>query len=665
MIRKQCLNCFQIYSAEDNVCAKDGNALSTILVQDLDGSLISGRYQIEKEIGRGGMGVVYQAVQLGLDRKVALKMLLNDLSKDDIGWKRFEVEAKAASSLNHPNIIKIYEYSVSEFGLPYMVMDFVEGESLDELLDRQHKLTAKQALPLFVEIANALNHAHKRNVVHRDLKPSNIMLIKNDDDEIDNLESELKPLILDFGIAKIFTQAGKAALNLTKTGEVFGSPLYMSPEQCMGQPLDPRSDIYSLGCILYQALSGDTPIKGENFLNVLFNHMNAKPQTLDSVSLKIPEQLVEVIYKCLSKSPSDRYETMAQLKSDLIFINSQLNELESFASSDSFESPEKSDLEKSLLEDKTINVTGNVVKDETPDQSCNDSKKTDKTAKPNSEYIKKIVSAAESGNLEAQFDLGWAYELGDEIDPDMRMAFHWIKSAAEGGHSKAMHKIGYMYENELGTAKNEKRAFEWYKKAADAGELHGERDLGYCYRYGVGVDIDLDMAYFWSLKAAQNGDFTSQCTLGDFFYHGVMQEKDISKAIEWYTMSADQNDSFSQHSLASIYLNEAEHLDPVRGVMWLEQAAEQGLAAAQYDLAMLYKRGKNVKIDQEKYLNWLLSAAEQNHKDAVIEASSHYFMRRREGKNLSHALHWLKLASDLGDEQALTRYKQCQKESDS
>jgi serine/threonine-protein kinase len=157
----------------------------------------------------------------------------------------------------------------------------------------------------------------------------------------------------------------------------------MSPEQCVGQPLVPRSDIYSLGCILYQALSGDTPIKGENFLNVLFNHMNAKPQTLDSVSLKIPEQLVEVIYKCLSKSPSDRYETMAQLKSDLIFINSQLNELESPAPCETsipFESSEILDLEKSLLEDKTIIVT-------------------DESEQPKSEYIKKIIQSASNKQL--------------------------------------------------------------------------------------------------------------------------------------------------------------------------------------------------------------------------------------------------------------------------
>ncbi|MCW5822846.1 MAG: SEL1-like repeat protein [Cyanobacteria bacterium TGS_CYA1] len=641
MIRKQCLNCFQIYAAEDTVCAKDGNALSTILVQDLDGSLISGRYKIEREIGRGGMGVVYQAVQLGLDRKVALKMLLNDLSKDDIGWKRFEVEAKAASSLNHPNIIKIYEYAVSEFGLPYMVMDFVEGESLDDVLERQQRLSLAQTLPLFIEIANALNHAHKRNVVHRDLKPSNIMLIKNDDDE----NEKLVPLILDFGIAKIFTQPGKAALNLTKTGEVFGSPLYMSPEQCMGQPLDPRSDIYSLGCILYQALSGDTPIKGENFLNVLFNHMNAKPKSLDSVSLKIPDQLVATIFKCLSKSPQERYNTMAQLKSDLIHIQNQLKEV---GGDVIHMAPTESHYVH--LEDKTVNVNNLKAND------TNDSAETD--------YINKLLNKAESGDSEAQFDLGWAYEIGDEIEPDLRLAFHWFKSAAEGGHPQAMHKTGYMYEKGLGTAASDKRAFEWYKKAADKGEIHGERDLGYCYRYGIGVEEDLDLAFFWSSKAAQNGDFTSQCTLGDIFYYGVMGNPDIAQAIEWYLRAAEQNDAFSQHRIGLIYLNEEDHLDPTRGVMWLEQAAEQGLASAQYDLAILYKRGKNVKVDQEKYLNWLLCAGEQENKDAVLELANFYFMRRREGKNLSQALHWLKLASEMGDEQALARFEQCKNESE-
>lgn len=663
MIRKQCLNCFQIYAAEENVCAKDGNALSTILVQDLDGSLISGRYKIEKEIGRGGMGVVYEALQLGLDRKVALKMLLSDISKDDIGWKRFEVEAKAASSLNHPNIIKVYEYAVSEFGLPYMVMDFIEGESLDDLLNRQHRLTLAQVLPLFVDITNALNHAHKRNVVHRDLKPSNIMLVKNDDDEI-------IPLILDFGIAKIFTQPGKAALNLTKTGEVFGSPLYMSPEQCMGQPLDPRSDIYSLGCILYQALSGDTPIKGENFLNVLYNHMNAKPKSLDLVSLKIPNELVEVIYKCLSKSPSERYDTMAQLKSELILVQNLLNGIEheyDENASKKFTIPSKSI--SSETEDTTVNVTNNLESQKSQSQDLENlealQNSIDSSESNNqSPYIDKLLSKAKSGDLEAQFDLGWAYEVGDELKPDLRMAFHWFKTAAEGGHAQAMHKTGYMYEKGFGTASNEKRAFEWYKKAADAGDIHGERDLGYCYRYGVGVEEDLDLAFFWSSKAAQNGDFTSQCTLGDFFYYGVMGNTDIKKAIEWYLRAADQNDAFSQHSLGLILLNEEEYLDPTRGVMWLEQAAEQGLASAQYDLAMLYKRGKNVQIDPNKYLNWLLSAGEQNHKEAVIELANYYFMRRREGKNLPIALHWLKLASELGDKQALARYKQCQNESE-
>ncbi len=668
MIRKQCLNCLQVYSAEESVCKEDGNALSAILVEDLAGSVISGRYKIVKEIGRGGMGVVYEATQLGLDRKVALKMLLADLSnlnQEDIGWKRFEIEAKAASSLNHPNIIKIYEYAVSEFGLPYIVMDYVDGVSLEDVLDREKQLNIKRTLSLFISISNALSHAHKRNIIHRDLKPSNIMLISDDGDgeKIDEM-----PLILDFGIAKIFTQSGKAALNLTKTGEVFGSPLYMSPEQCMGQPLDPRSDIYSLGCILYQALSGTTPIGGNNFLNVLFNHMNSRPMPLDSVSLKIPGHLEEIIYRCLSKAPADRFETMAQLKSALSQSLSLHNELEAVnkmvpgePTQDQPKKTAKKDKQSDIENlDKTIDVTSqNKQKSESKSKSESDSKSK------KSAYIERLEKAAKSGDNEAQYDLAWAYELGEETDVDLHMAFHWFKEAAENGHLQALHKTGYMLEKGIGTAMNEKRAFQWYKKAADAGVIHGERDLGYCYQYGVGVDADLDMAFYWTQKAAQNDDTTALCALGGMYRNGLVGDgkPDQQKAFDCYLRAAVQNEPYSQHQLALMQLYEDDFRDDERGMMWLEQAAESGVPAAQYDLAMFYKRGDIVKIDKEKYLNWMIAAADQNFNEAILELANYYFMRRREGKNFSKALKWLKLASSFGNEQALTRYKQCKKES--
>ncbi len=647
MIRKQCLTCLQIYSAEDSVCPKDGNTLSTILVEDLAGATIVGRYQIVKEIGRGGMGVVYEANQIGLDRKVALKMLLNDLSKDEIGWKRFEVEAKAASSLNHPNIIKIYEYAVSEFGLPFMVMDFVEGVSLDELLEKENRLSVSRTLPLFINIANALNHAHKRNIVHRDLKPSNIMLVKNDDDE-DNNEM---PLILDFGIAKIFAQSGKAALNLTKTGEVFGSPLYMSPEQCMGQPLDPRSDIYSLGCILYQTLSGDTPIKGENFLNVLFNHMNSKPKTLDSVSLNIPKNLENIIYRCLSKIPQERFESMAQLKSELSLVSSIANEIAEIEnSSGAGKKSRKKGGDRNKDLDKTVDVTAKKEKNAI-------------AKKPSSSNIEHLKKLAADNDVEAQFDLAWAYELGDEVKADIQMAFHWFKTAANNGHARAMHKTGYMLEKGIGTAVNEKRSFEWFKKAAEAGDVFGERDLGFSYQWGLGVEQDSDLAFFWYQKAAQNGDSTAQFTLGDMYRTGFVGEPDLEKAFDYYCRSAVQNEMYGQYQLALMLLYEEQFRDDERGLMWLEQAAEQGLAQAQHDLAMMFKRGDGVKVDQEKYLNWMIASGEQQHKEAVLELANFYFMRRRESKNLPKALKWLKLASSFGDEQSLARYKQCRKES--
>jgi serine/threonine-protein kinase len=168
-----------------------------------------------------------------MDRIVAIKMLIDDLVRDETALQRFHVGAKAVASLNNSSIIRIYDFDVSQHGFSFIVMDYLQGEPLDAFLEREKRMPWERALPLFLKVCDALWHAHRRQVVHHDIKPSNIMLVTDDDDEE-------KSIVLDFGIAKLFTQAGKTANRLTRTGEIFGSPLYMSPEQCLGQPIDPR-----------------------------------------------------------------------------------------------------------------------------------------------------------------------------------------------------------------------------------------------------------------------------------------------------------------------------------------------------------------------------------------------------------------------------------------
>ncbi len=272
-------------------------------------------YKIIEFIGAGGMCLVYKGKQELLNKTVAIKILLPQLMSNKDIFRRFQQEGKTSASLSHPNIINIYNLNIASQGFPYLVLDFVEGKSLSQILKEEKYLKTDRALNLFKQIASALNHAHENNVVHRDLKPSNILIMITDDG------SELVKLA-DFGIAKILVNQDEESMKLTKTGEIFGSPLYMSPEQCRGDKLDGRSDIYSFGCLMYETLTGRTPYKVNNLVESMYAHLNEFPQRLEIANpkIKIPDKLEALIMKCLAKEPSMRY-------SDAKTIFKELNEI--------------------------------------------------------------------------------------------------------------------------------------------------------------------------------------------------------------------------------------------------------------------------------------------------------------------------------------------------
>jgi serine/threonine-protein kinase len=198
---------------------------------------------------------------------LAIKILRPDLASDQTAAKRFEQEAKTAIDLTHPNIGAVFDYGKTPNGAPYLVMNFFDGETLEQILDRDAPLNQKRALNIFIEITEALAHAHMKGVVHRDLKPANIIITKSE------TGAEVVHLV-DFGIAKVQEGDVRATHNLTKTDDVLGSPLYMSPEQCLGLGLDSQSDIYSLGCILFEAFTGEKAFSGENAIQVIAQHLN-------------------------------------------------------------------------------------------------------------------------------------------------------------------------------------------------------------------------------------------------------------------------------------------------------------------------------------------------------------------------------------------------------
>lgn len=280
------------------------------------GRIIDERFQIIEELGRGGMGVVYRVQQISLGREMALKTL-DGTDIADATWLRFKQEAKATSLLDHPNLISVHDYGIIDGKHPFFVMDLVEGATLSQLISRDGPLSVEKAIPIFIQVCFGLAYAHELGIVHRDLKPSNIMVTKSD-----NTDGMTTVKIVDFGIAKLKAAEGTEVQGLTKTGEIFGSPLYMSPEQCLGNKIDHRSDIYAIGCVLFEALTGLPPFMGNTALSTMMMHQSEKPPSLKEATLgkEFPAEIQEIVSRLLEKDPNARYQSFGALAHDLSLL---------------------------------------------------------------------------------------------------------------------------------------------------------------------------------------------------------------------------------------------------------------------------------------------------------------------------------------------------------
>lgn len=312
--RKACIVCQKEYSGELTNCPVDGIVLTVLEVprDPMVGTLFCDRFQITEVLGGGGMGMVYRATHLMMQRSVAIKILHTKMIGNADALKRFKVEAHAASNFSHPNILNVHDFGVSNQGQPYMVMDFLEGINLTTLLDAEKQIPVSRAINMFLQMSSALAHAHSKDIIHRDVKPSNIMLV-----EFEGRREFVK--LVDFGIAKVLNPSTPEAENLTRTGEVFGSPLYMSPEQCQGKKLDARADIYSLGAVMYRVVSGKPIFESTDPLETMFRQVSEMPAGFAKVcpELQIPPRLEAVIFKCLAKDREHRYQSMNELKDEL------------------------------------------------------------------------------------------------------------------------------------------------------------------------------------------------------------------------------------------------------------------------------------------------------------------------------------------------------------
>jgi serine/threonine-protein kinase len=269
------------------------------------GKILGDKYEILSHLGSGAMGVVYKGRHQILNKDVAIKVLQSANLSDRVKKERFIREAKAQGSLNHRNIAAVHDFGLTEQDQPYFVMDFLKGETLEEYLEREKSLTCAAACRIFEQIARGLQHAHSKGIVHRDIKPSNIMLI-------DSEEREIHALLVDFGIAAI---GEKELTKLTKADHVIGTPHYMSPEQIKGKTLDARSDIYSLGCTMFETLTGNLPFLGMNGQATMAMHLAQPPEHITSFKTKtpLPSQLAELVMRCIEKQPENRYGSAKEI----------------------------------------------------------------------------------------------------------------------------------------------------------------------------------------------------------------------------------------------------------------------------------------------------------------------------------------------------------------
>jgi len=305
---KECPVCRRCFSDDINHCPQDGDATAPSLLGE---PTLDGRYLLERRLGQGGMGVVFQARHTFLKTAHAIKVILPDLvGNDPMLATRFRQEALAAAAIRHQNIIAVTDFGMIRGTMPFLVMEFVKGRSLQDILGAEGKMKPERAFELISAVAAGIGAAHRQNIVHRDLKPLNIMVQ-------DNIPVAEGLKILDFGLAKIKSGELLGSFIQAQTSGLMGSPFYMAPEQWSDEEPDTRADIYSLGVILYQMLAGDVPFKGSSIPSIMKKHLTLPPPSFQSVGVSVPPQLEAVVRHALEKEVADRIDSIDSFLKEL------------------------------------------------------------------------------------------------------------------------------------------------------------------------------------------------------------------------------------------------------------------------------------------------------------------------------------------------------------
>ncbi len=411
-------------------------------------ALLAARYEVLDNLGEGGMGLVYRVRDRETGEILALKLLRPEIARDPAMMERFKDEIRLARRITHKNVCRIYDFNRVD-DLAYITMEYVDGESLRAYLKRAVKLSPERVTDLARQIAAGLGEAHAQGVVHRDLKPENVILAR------DGLVK-----LMDFGIARALGS------NTTTTQTVIGTPGYMAPEQSQGKTVDQRTDLYALGLILYECLTGQRAFSGATPVEVALRQIKERPVPPRKLLATTPPLLEAVVMRCLEKDPSRRFAGAAELSRAL--APPGVSAPPAAPRWRKFAAVFAAVVLTAVVVHKTVKQAGSSAHDvASPQAESTSADFEDQRQVP--EELVKLFQAAKQGDAKAQERIGRLYFDGPERARDERRAFYWTRRAALGGDSKAQYTLARMYENGRSVARNTIGAYVWYSVAAASG----------------------------------------------------------------------------------------------------------------------------------------------------------------------------------------------------
>ncbi|MBX9670981.1 MAG: protein kinase [Candidatus Obscuribacterales bacterium] len=624
--------------------------------ENLVGQVVSKKYEVVSVLGEGALGVVYKVVQTELNRVCALKILVADGPESEVARLEqfFFKAAKLEAKLSSDNIVSVLDVGVAEDGFVYLVMDYVNGESLEEMVFREGRIDPARAIPIFLCITNALQYAHEKGVFHKDLKPSHVMVAR------DNHGHDLVKLI-DFGLAKYLAYDG-VTQNLSHLGRLQGTSAYISPEQCLDREFDARSDIYSLGCIMYRVIVGGLPYSASNAFEALSMHVSAQPNPIANMApgLVLPAVLESCIFKCLEKNSSARYANVMEVRADLeealLALWSSYSAMETtdtlqIATSNPFDAMDPESLTSAANQGHSAaqfflamaQREGEIVEKDEP------------------ESMRWLIKSADAGYGQAQFELGTCYDFGDFMEQHTERAVHWYRKAAEQGVSSAMVNLACLLEGDRGIPSDLSEMIHWYRRAAESGHSLGQSNYARCLYYGIGTSVKLSEAVSWLIAAlATDGDNEGALyLLANCYFFGDGVNKDPVLAVNLYRRAASIGHGGAACELGLCLVNgDGTARDVEEGLLWLERAVELGSELADEKLKDIRDVASIGAVDAEQLKSWLFTTSDLVVSQAA-DAELRVLLSLSPSKPLREIILLLKLMADQSHEHALVILARC------